>query len=700
MAKIPANRLEGEKSPYLLQHVHDPIAWFPWSEEVFVKARNENKPVFISIGYSSCHWCHVMHRESFSDPETAGILNESFIAVKVDREERPDIDNFYMKAVMALSGVGGWPLTVFTDADKKPFMGATYLPREDGHGRTGLKRILRMVADRWRTERNKLTESGAEVTNFLANIQQPEKGKVLTRDLLDKGFESVKYGFDPVQGGQKGVPKFPIPHISMFLLRYWKSTGKEDALEIALKTLREMARGGIQDHLGGGFHRYSTDEQWRLPHFEKMGYDQALICRAYLEAYQATKEEIYADVARRTLDYVQRRLENPKGGFFSSEDADSQVPDSEETEEGIFYLWGKSEIIRILGPEDGEIFCYAYGVEEKGNVPVSGKNVLFLARDYRETSAFLKRKALEIRRIIDKSREKLFKVRQKRPLPQIDEKILTDWNGLMISAFSLASMVLNQPGYADAAEKSARFILENLKDGRNGLLHSYRDGKATISGFIEDYAFFIQGLIDLYEITLDHFYLQSAMRLGNMMLDKFWDGEKGGFFLNPKDEAMFDFQQKKVYDGDYPSGNSVAALALLRLGRMTGDRELEEKATAIFTSFGERLTAAPQNFTYMLMAFDFAVSAHQEIVVSGERKDVQPMLEKIFSGFLPDKVVLFRPANETQAAPVLEMIPSLRDQIPQQGKTTAYVCENYSCKKPVKGEKELEKVLFNLRPKT
>ncbi len=709
------NLLSKEKSPYLLQHANNPVWWYPWGEEAFAKAKAEDKPVFLSIGYSTCHWCHVMEHESFENPEIAGVMNKYFVSIKVDREERPDVDNIYMKAVMSLTGSGGWPLSVFVTADRKPFYGGTYFPPDSQWGRPGFKELLLSINDAWQNKREELVKSSHSITQ---NIQSKSFwGQIGGNPMPDEGTLRSAYGqfaqrFDSRYGGFGGAPKFPSSHNLSYLLRYWKRANELKALEMVEKTLTEMAKGGMYDHIGGGFHRYSTDQRWHIPHFEKMMYDQAILTKTYLEAYQGTKDEKYAQTTREIFEYVLRDMTDPKGGFYSAEDADSLPPEkftnmtpaedlSSEKTEGAFYLWRYQEVVEHLGKESAEIFNYYYGVESRGNAlsdphgDFKGKNILYVAHSLDETAQKFGKTPEEINQILYQSKGKLFDIRKFRPRPHLDDKVLVDWNGLMISSLALGSRVLDEPRYGQAAEKSAQFILSTLvrKDGR--LLHRYRDGEAGILGTLEDYAFFIHGLIDLYEATFKEEYLKEAKHLTEDMIKLFWDQKEGGFFFTATDAEKLLIREKEIYDGAIPSGNSIAALDLLRMGRLTLNREWEKKVQEYFRAFGQELSSGPSAYAQSLMALDFAIGPSREIVLAGQKDDpqTQEILKSLYSRFIPNKVVIFRPASDETAKEIISLVPFVENQKALGGQTTAYVCENYNCKFPTNDLDKFEELL-------
>ncbi|HVO73698.1 MAG TPA: thioredoxin domain-containing protein, partial [Ignavibacteriaceae bacterium] len=572
------NRLAAEKSPYLLQHANNPVDWFPWGEEAFSKAAEEEKPVFLSIGYSTCHWCHVMEKESFEDNEIAGLMNDAFISIKVDREERPDIDFIYMTVCQMLTGAGGWPLTIILTPDKKPFFAGTYFPKENRFGKVGIKELIPRIKELWKTNRQEINNSAGEIYSALQNYAKIEPGSKLTEDILDEAYKDLEKRFDPQFGGFADAPKFPTPHNLLFLLRYFKRRSQPKALEMAEKTLREMRKGGIFDQIGFGFHRYSTDREWLVPHFEKMLYDQALIAEACIEAYQLTKKDIYKKITEEIFEYVLRDMTSPDGGFYSAEDADS------EGEEGKFYLWKYDQLKEILNG-NAELILQIFNVKPQGNWfdPVhggyNGTNILRLQKGLDELAKESGLSADILIKKINSAREKIFQHRKQRVHPFKDDKILTDWNSLMISAFAKASAAFNNAYYLNAGENAASFIFNNLFDSKGLLLHRYRQDNSAIIANADDYAFFIASLIDLYEASFNTYYLKKALELTKQMLEHYWDNVYGGFFFTP-DFAMEQqiVRNKEVYDGAVPSGNSVALLNLLKLGRITADPQLEEKA--------------------------------------------------------------------------------------------------------------------------
>ncbi|MBN1762668.1 MAG: thioredoxin domain-containing protein [Methanomicrobia archaeon] len=681
------NALITEKSPYLLQHAYNPVNWYPWGEEAWRRAKDEDKPIFLSIGFATCHWCHVMARESFENPQTAEILNEHFVSIKVDREERPDLDEIYMKAVQMMAGTGGWPLSVFLTSDLKPFYGGTYFPPEPLHGLPAFNDLLRTIADSWRTKREQLERSSEEVIQLVRGIyrHKPPAGveEALSADLLDNAYEQLVLQFDSNYGGFGAAvtawsvkkPKFPLPSYLSFLLRYYYRTQEEYALKMVTKTLYGMARGGIFDQLGGGFHRYSTDNRWLVPHFEKMLYDNALLARAYTEAYQVTRDPFFAQVARRTLDWVLREMTGPEGGFYSAVDADS------EGLEGAFYVWDPEEIRSVLGKEQGEALCRYYGVTPQGNFE-RGKSVLFIA----EASTGLDEGTIRA------STQKLLEARNKRIRPATDDKIITGWNGLMISAFALGYQVFRDNRYLEAAMSAARFIRDNLrKDGR--LLRRYRDGEASISGTLEDYAYFVAGLLDLYEAHFESQWLREALQLNNSMLELFWDKADGGFFSNLTSELELAVAIKDAYDGPIPSGNSVAAQNILRLAALTDNEELKKRAETIFRAFRATLDQSPLEHTQMLCAVAFSLSSPAQVVLaSRNREEAQAFAAELGRHFLPHNVVAFSQPGVTESE-LPELTPLISGKVAIEGKPTVYICEEYTCKAPITDLEELKRVL-------
>jgi len=701
---INTNRLIKEKSPYLLQHAHNPVDWYPWGEEAFKKAKLQNKPIMLSIGYSTCHWCHVMEQESFSNLEIAAIMNQYFVSIKVDREERPDIDSLYMTAVSSLTGSGGWPLTLFLTPEKKPFYGGTYFPPEDKWGSPGFKTILLSIANKWTQEKEEIINSSEVITKALADYEQmnEQNGKPVAKKVFKQTYQHFENSFDDEYGGFGVAPKFPLSHPLLFLLRYGEQTADTKAVAIVEKTLQKMAQGGIYDHLAGGFHRYSTDERWHVPHFEKMLYDQALLVLIYLEAYQATGKKIYTDVALDVLNYVLSEMTSLKGGFYSAFDADSLSNfNDQHKKEGAFYVWSKSEIVSILGEQDAEIFSYYFGVNKQGNVlndpqqEFVNKNIFFQKYSLEETAANFKKDMSEITEIINKSRKTLLSLRSKRPKPHLDDKILLDWNALMISSFSKGYRVLNNPAYLTAARSAVTFILDKLVRDDGRLLHRYRDGESKILAQVDDYAFFIQALLDLYETTFETEYLDKALFFNEQMLELFWDKEKGGFYVTGKDAEALLIRQKKFYDGAIISGNSVAVLNLLRINLITLNESYLKKAEQIIFTNYTNLDKYPAGYTQLLIAFDFLNGPTKEIILSGDKNmlDFKEVVKSIYSEFRPRKIVIGISNKDEQRNKIEKIASWLKDYQALEGKLTVYVCKNNICNLPLTDLAKLKEYL-------
>jgi uncharacterized protein YyaL (SSP411 family) len=696
------NRLVHSKSPYLLQHAHNPVDWRPWGDEAFAAARSENKPIFLSIGYSTCHWCHVMEHESFENPQVAKVLNDHFVCIKVDREERPDVDRVYMTFVQATTGGGGWPMSVWLTPDLKPFFGGTYfLPPQ-------FTSLLEQITGSWQTNQAQIQASGDSVTRQLRQFTEsssPADG-TLGASLLDATYQQIKAGYEPKHGGFGGAPKFPRPVILDFLLRYHARTGTKDALEMSLFTLRKMADGGMHDALGGGFHRYSTDTRWHVPHFEKMLYDQAQLACAYLDAYQITHEQFFAEVARDILDYVRRDMTGDEGQFFSAEDADSPLPENPSAHaEGAFYVWEAKQITDALGQESAAIFNYRFGVKPGGNVESDprdefpNKNVLIVTHSIEETAKQFGKPPEAITQLLAEARQKLFALRTKRPRPHLDDKTLTAWNGLMISAFAQGYQVLDDPQYLAAATKSARFIRTKLYAADTGrLLRRYRAGEAAIDGFADDYAFLIQGLLDLYEASFDIRDLSWAYDLQKKQNELFWDESGHGYFSTTGHDPSVLLRQKEDYDGAEPSPNSVAALNLLRLAQMLDEKPFQAMAEKTLGAFGARLEQSPSTMPLLLSALDFSLAKPKQIVIAGQPSapDTRAMLRAVHARFLPDKIVLLADGAEGQAF-LGQHLEFIREVKPVDGKTAAYVCEDYACQLPTP---DLDKLAQLLAPKS
>ena len=675
------NRLIFEKSPYLLQHADNPVDWYPWGEEAFARARRENKPIFLSIGYSTCHWCHVMAHESFVSLRVAEILNRDFISIKVDREERPDIDSIYMKVAQIIGGRGGWPLTVFMTPDRKPFFAGTYFPLESGYGRPGLLDILGSTIELWQKDRDRLLGSAEKITGLINQTAAKKAPARLDESILAKAYQQFTTTYDSEYGGFGKAPKFPSPHQLMFLLRYWQRTGEENALAMVKKTLIALRRGGIYDQLGGGFHRYSTDREFLVPHFEKMLYDQALLAIAYLETYQATGEVFFADTAREIFSYVLRDMTAPGGAFYSAEDADS------EGVEGKFYLWSAAEIISLLGAAAGAEFNQVFGVKKAGNYhdevtgSQTGLNILHLQEAGFPDS-------------LAKARQLLFAKRAERIHPFKDDKILTSWNGLMIAALAMGSRVLGDASYLAAAEKAADFVIKELRDDQGRLLRRYRDGEAALPAYLDDYAFLVYGLMNLYEADFNDDYLLLASELTDDMADLFWDAEHQVFNFSGSGNEVLLGAIRDFYDGAIPAGNSVALLNMLKLSKITGQTKLREMADKMSRKIMVEAAEYPSGYAMFLTAVDYLLGPAGEIVIAGKPDSAASLavLKLINRSFAPNKVVVLnRPGR---AGLKIEKIAGYtKFQKMVDGKTTVYLCRDYSCEKPIVDLDELAQVI-------
>ena len=675
MREKTPNKLIHEKSPYLLQHAYNPVDWYPWGEDAFKKAKKEDKPIFCSIGYSTCHWCHVMEKESFENPEVADLLNKTFVCIKVDREERPDIDSIYMSVCQMLTGSGGWPLTIVMTPEKKPFFAATYIPRESRFGLTGMLELVPQIHSAWINRRKEISDSADEIFSAL-QVSRP-RGEALESSVLESAYRQLVSQFDEEYGGFGTAPKFSMPTHLLFLLRYWKRTREEKALEMVEKTLKALKMGGIWDHIGFGFHRYSTDRVWLVPHFEKMLYDQALLAFVYTEAFQATKNFEYKKTAQEIFEYIVRDMTSPEGGFYSAEDADS------EGEEGKFYTWSEQEIVDAL--DDPDVILKGFNVSREGNfsepgrIP-AGKNVLHQEKPLSERARELDISCEELNERVEKARRILFEVRENRVHPQKDDKILTNWNGLMIAALSKGAQVFREPRYSDAAGKAADFIIDTMVTPF--LYHRYREGEVDIPGFLDDYAFFVWGLLELYEATFEVTYLKTAITLTDDMITHFWDVKEGGFFYTSDESEKVLVRQKQFYDGVTPSGTSVAMLNLLHLARTTGNTEYEEKALQLSQVGSETVKHIPSSHTFLMTALDFAAGPSFEIVIVGRinSPDTKEMITALRSHFIPNKVVIFRP--DEKSPEITGLSPFTKDMTSISGKATAYVCRNFTCNLP------------------
>ncbi|MFL6354202.1 MAG: thioredoxin domain-containing protein [Bryobacteraceae bacterium] len=687
---MQTNALVHEKSPYLRQHAENPVAWLPWGERAFEKARTEDKPIFLSVGYSTCHWCHVMAHESFEDKNVAEILNRDFVPVKVDREERPDVDRIYMLFVQASTGSGGWPMSVWLTPDLKPFFGGTYFPPDSRYGRPGFRDVLQHLARAWKQERQKIEGSSTSVVEQLrALTSSATHGVKPERELFDSAFWQFRRMFDPKWGGFGDAPKFPRPVALNYLLRYHAAKNSAEALEMVTATLHGMARGGMHDHLGGGFHRYSVDERWFVPHFEKMLYDQAQLAVSYLEAFQITGETKFAQTARDIFSYVLRDLTDPHGAFYSAEDADSPDPENpSHSGEGAFYIWRKNEIDRLLSETDAAVFCARFGVEADGNVEqdphgeFTGRNILYEAMSEEEAGQRARVADAEVHPTLNRAKRALFDARTKRPRPHLDTKILTAWNGLMISAFAKGYAVLGDKQYLEAAERAVSFLLSRMYDSKSGLLlRRFCDGEAAVPAFLDDYAFLVQALVDLFEAGFAPSYLQLASNLAKNGLQQFEDTEHGGFFSTFGGASDLLLRMKDDYDGAEPSGNSVAADVLLRLAQLTGDSSFRDGADRCLRWVAPKLGAQPTMAPQMLVALGRSLSEPEQVVIrcAAITPEVESLLADRRQKFSPNSVVLV--ITDDSAEELAQTAPFL-SQLERKGRMTLYECRNFACELP------------------
>ena len=693
-----ANQLIREKSPYLLQHAYNPVGWYPWSEEAFARARREDRPIFLSIGYSTCHWCHVMALESFEDPEIAAILNRWFVCIKVDREERPDIDQMYMAATQAMTGSGGWPMSVFLLPDGSPFYAGTYFPPESVHGMPGFRDLLEAVHRAWEERRGSLQKTAARMMEALAEGTRMETRSAIRTDAADRCFTLLEQNFDPEFGGFGLEPKFPRPVVFSFLFSYHHSSGVKKALEMALLTLKKVSEGGIHDLLGGGFHRYSVDRRWFVPHFEKMLYDQAQLAHAYLDAYQVTGEEEYAETARKIFGYVLGSMQDPGGGFYSAEDADSDDPYSPgHRGEGAFYLWTEKDIAEKLGVGPAAVLCYCCGVEESGNVrddpagEFRDRNILFRACSAGEAAAFFNADLKEVEKSLAASEKKLLEYRSLRKRPLLDDKIITAWNGLMIGALARGSRILDDLDLLKAAENAASFIQERLYDPATGhLMKRFRQEEAGLEGQLCDYAFLTAGLLELYQAAQDPRWLRWAEALTRKQIGLFWT-EKGRFFYDSVSDPSLRIRMKGEYDGAEPAGNSVAALNLIRLGRIRGNRRWLELAEKTIGSFARTINRYPPALPLMVTAWQQAATGHVQVVVAGKpgAEDTGRLRRVIDHSYDPARIFLLADGGENQEY-LAEKLEILKTSDRLDGKATAYVCRDFTCRMPVTDPEALE----------
>lgn len=678
---IYTNRLFLESSPYLLQHAHNPVAWYPWGDEAFDTARRLDRPVLLSVGYSTCHWCHVMEEESFEDEEIARYINDNYVAVKVDREERPDVDAIYMSAVQAITGRGGWPMTVWLTPDREPFYGGTYFPARDGDRGSpiGFLTLLKKIRDSYHGKRDLVARSAGELARTVRQMLAPAAAGRLPLDgVIDRAVSSAKARFDAVHGGIGGAPKFPSSLPVRLLLRNYRRSGDPESLNMAVLTLEKMADGGLNDQVGGGFHRYATDAAWLVPHFEKMLYDNALLVTAYIEGWQATGNGRFRQVAVSTLDYVAREMTAPEGAFYSATDADSLTP-AGGREEGWFFTWTRDEFHAALGDEDARIAAAVYGVSTGGNF--EGRTVLSLPQKPEAVAGDLGLSTEQLASQIDRINGALYTYRQRRPAPLRDDKILAAWNGLMISAFARAGSALGDPAYLDRAGRAARFVLDRMVvDGR--LRRSFKDGVAGGSGFLDDHAFFIAALLDLFEATADRFWLERAFELDRTLANRFADPENGGFFMTADDHEVLIAREKPVMDGALPSGNAVVLMNLIRLNALTLAPSYLKRAESGFAAFSTALEANPSAFGEMLLALDdFLHPPHQVIVITPDGGDASRLAHRLRPVFLPGSLIMR--VTESKAAQLSQQYPLFRQKTAASGRATAYVCQNGTCRLPV-----------------
>ncbi|MCB1225365.1 MAG: thioredoxin domain-containing protein [Verrucomicrobiales bacterium] len=719
-APTHTNALAKESSPYLLQHAHNPVNWLPWGDEAFAKAKAEDKPIFLSSGYSTCHWCHVMERESFENEAIAAVINEHFVPIKVDREERPDVDLTYMTYVQAATGGGGWPMTVFLTPDLKPFFGGTYFPPENQQGRIGFKNLLLELSKAWKEDREKLLQSSQRSVEKLqeylnqGDAAETTEASAAPDSILQKAYEDLSSQFDYHEGGFSSAPKFPRPSTLSLLFRIqhlWRdvenrASEAQWAREMATKTLRMMAQGGLHDHLGGGFHRYSVDGYWHIPHYEKMLYDQGQLLSAYSDAWVITQSPMMAQIARDIVRYVARDLTHPEGGFFSAEDADSLPAEgAEHKTEGAFYIWTAAEIDELLGKEDGSLFRYAYGARRQGNArpesdphgELKGTNTLFRAYSAKKTGEYFQKDPDEVLAVFERCRDVLFEARNRRPRPHLDDKVITAWNGLMISGLARAGSGLPEPEFIQRAERAAAFLrqqcCEQAGEG-TGLRRSWRDGRAGPSAFAIDYACLIQGLLDLYEAGFDIQWLRWAVTLQREMDERFLDAEKGGYFSVHTEMPHSILRIKEDYDGAEPSPNSLAAANLLRLAKMLDQPDWERQALQILELFRATLTSSPTSVPVLAAAMDFSAHGHHQVVLAGDRSEAafQALEREVRSRYLPETVLLHADGGEHQAW-LASQNAALAAMKPVNGQAAAYVCQNYSCQAPVTEPAALARLL-------
>ena len=688
------NRLAGEKSPYLLQHAGNPVDWYPWGEEAFARARDEDKPVFLSIGYATCHWCHVMEHESFEDPVVAALMNDAFVNVKVDREERPDIDQVYMAVCQMLTGGGGWPLTIIMTPDRKPFFAGTYIPRQTRYGRIGMMELVPRVQEMWQSERVKVLQSAQQILGHLETTSAGGRPGSIEPTAVETAYRQLRNRYDEPHGGFGDHPKFPSPHNLIFLLQYWQRTGEPMALTMVEHTLRSMRRGGIYDHIGFGFHRYSTDPEWLVPHFEKMLYDQAMLTLAYTEAFAATGNAEYERTARDVLAYVLRDMTSDEGGFYSAEDADS------EGEEGKFYLWSIEQLREVLGEDEAAFAADIFNFEPDGNYldessrAPTGSNIAHLQGSHAEAARRLEMEPHEFEERLESIRNKLFTAREKRIHPLKDDKVLTDWNGLMAAAMAKAGRVFGNQEWVSAAERAVNFVLATMRAEDGRLMHRYREGSASVRAFLDDYVFLTWACLELYHATADPRHLRRAVDLQDETVNRFWDDDNGGFYFTADDAEELLVRQKEVYDGAVPSGNSVAMANLVQLSRLTGRTAFDDRSAAVAAAFANEVARMPSAHTHLMTALQAAAGPSLEVVITGDpgAPDTAQLMQAVRTRYLPHAVVLVVPDGRS-GEQIRRLAPFTESYASIDGTAAAYVCRDFQCKLPTTDPAKLAELL-------
>jgi uncharacterized protein YyaL (SSP411 family) len=688
------NRLADSKSPYLLQHADNPVDWWPWGPEAFAKAEKEDKPIFLSIGYATCHWCHVMEHESFENPLVAALMNEAFVNIKVDREERPDIDQVYMTVCQMMTGGGGWPLTIIMSPDKQPFYAATYIPRESQHGRIGMLDLVPRVSKLWQTDRDNIRGTSSRILDALEKMEGRSSGGDIDNRAIDNAFSQFSGRYDATHGGFGSAPKFPSPHNLVFLTRYWQRTGNPKSLEMASNTLEQMRIGGVYDQVGFGFHRYSTDAEWLVPHFEKMLYDQAMLVFASTEAWLATSNPVFKRTAREIITYVLRDMTSPEGAFYSAEDADS------EGEEGLFYLWTTAEVEKILGKEDAAFAASVWNLESEGNYSDevkgrrTGRNIPHLTRSHQDVARELKMTDENFEKRLDSVRSRLFEVREKRVHPLKDDKVLADWNGLMAASMAFAGRVFDEPAWVQAAKSATDFVFEKMRTDGGRMLHRYRDGDASIPAFLDDYAFITTAMLELYDVTFEPMYLERAVKLQQQTRELFWDNKRNGFYFTAADNEELLVRQKEIYDGAIPSGNSTAADNYIRLARLTSNSEYLQSADDIFAAFSNDANQTPSAHSQLMSALQRSLGPSLEVVIAGKpgAEDTATLIATVREAYLPQAAVLLVSPGESGAT-IRKLAPFAEAYEPVEGKAAAYVCRDFTCQLPTTDPSKLKELL-------